>query len=277
MTLVERLRLEPDETTKQQVSGDSLLHGCVLVGRTQDGRLGFVSHLYRVQAGVVQSEAEAYFEAPRKIWATSGCSMREFAAIQSWFSQNVATWIDPPERVAARFFETVKRSTPMSGGPNQVVRLDARGARWISRPPQAALPLVGNLTAATITAAVSMTSPSLTISGPGGAWTINLDVTNGFKMTRGSGSIQIGASATILALMDTNFVTTLLPGGLAFTQVAPAAVGAIGPTGVGVTVSGVTTAFQQNGFSLYGGNVPYTGNVQAAYAANRSVLNGVII
>ena len=71
--LVERLRLEPDEITKQAVSGESLLHGCVLVGRTDGGRLGYVAHSYGVQGdGTIGCAVEIYFDARRQIWASGG-------------------------------------------------------------------------------------------------------------------------------------------------------------------------------------------------------------
>jgi hypothetical protein len=162
--LVERLREEPDEMTRQHVSGESLLHGCTLVGRTAGGQLGYVHQTYRVQAdGTIGCAVEPYFEAPRKITATSGGSAHQLAALASRFAQNTATWTDPPERVAVRFLAEIKRSTPTVGGPDQMVCLDKNGSHWISRPPLAAVPLVGDLLTATITAAISIMSP--TISG----------------------------------------------------------------------------------------------------------------
>src|ERR1035441_7494671 len=40
-----RLRVEPDEVTRHAVSGDTMLHGCTLVGRAA-GKLGYVTHSY---------------------------------------------------------------------------------------------------------------------------------------------------------------------------------------------------------------------------------------
>jgi hypothetical protein len=97
MGLVERLRLEPDATTRQAVSGESLLHGCLLVGRTAGGKLGFVGHSYRVQVGgTIECVTEAYFEARRKIMATSGAPLHLLLTVGSRFAQDAATWIDPP-------------------------------------------------------------------------------------------------------------------------------------------------------------------------------------
>jgi hypothetical protein len=86
------------------------------------------------------------------------------ADIISEFTQNPATWIDPLELVSTRLLETIKRSTPTIGGPWQVVRLNARGARWISRPPQQATVPLGDLATATIESFTEIIAP--TISGP---------------------------------------------------------------------------------------------------------------
>src|ERR1035438_5227270 len=129
MRLVERLRLEPDETTKQHVSGESLLHGCTLVGRTAGGKLGFVHSTFRAAAGgIIECTVEAYFEAPRKIMATSGGPAHLFVATAHQFQQNMANWIDPPEQAVARFLAEMRRSTPTVGGPDQIVLLDNSGS-----------------------------------------------------------------------------------------------------------------------------------------------------
>lgn len=278
MTLVERLRLEPDETTRQAVSGESLLHGCMLVGRTAGGKLGYVFHSYRVQAGVVKCETDAYFEARRKITATSGGSMRLLAEIASRFTQNPATWIDPPEQVSMRFLETVKRSTSTIGGPYQVVRLAARRARWISRPPQAAVPLVGNLTAATITAAVSMTSPTLTVSGSG--FTINLDSANGFKMTKsGTGYVAIGGpAASLIEVSDgAGFDAYVYPQGFTTRLIGtPTTNAAYKATGVVLAHAAGWTNLDHTGFTSVNGLTPFTGTLAAAMAAGKSVQGGII-
>ena len=179
MTLVERLRLEPDETTKQQVSGESLLHGCVLAGRTASGQLGYVFHSYRVQAGKIECEVESYFEDRRRIKCSTGVPLHLLAGALG-FMQDPTIWTDPPVSVVQKILTEMKRSTPMIGGPNQIVCLDRGGAHWIARPPRPAIPLIEDLATATITATVTMTSPVIVITS--GPVTINLDATNYFKL-----------------------------------------------------------------------------------------------
>jgi hypothetical protein len=95
MTLVERLRQEPDETTKQAVSGALLLHGCVLVGRAS-GKLGFIAQSYKVQgSGNIECATEACFDAPRKLFATSGTPAHLFSDIRCRFRRDRRTFTDP--------------------------------------------------------------------------------------------------------------------------------------------------------------------------------------
>jgi hypothetical protein len=84
--LVELLRVEPDEKSERDISGESLIHGCMLVGRTDGGKLGWVGHLYRVQAGIVKCETGAYFGTRRQMGYTSGRSTRPMADIISEFT-----------------------------------------------------------------------------------------------------------------------------------------------------------------------------------------------
>ena len=162
MLLLARLRLETDETTRQAVSGDTMLHGCTLVGRSAC-KLGYVSQSYWVQAdGTIKCTTEAYFEAARrKVAIMAGTPARILGEIASRFMQDMATWTDPLEQVSMRLLEAVKRSTPTIGGPYQVVRVDSAGAHWISQPQRTG-DQVPQLADGICTATISLTSPVIT-------------------------------------------------------------------------------------------------------------------
>jgi hypothetical protein len=170
--LLELLRSQSDERSRQAVAGQSLLHGCVMVGRTASGQLGFVFHDYRVQAGKIECAATAYFGNERQIMFSTGVDLDQVADLSIQFTQDRTIWTDPPVRAAQRILAELKRPPSMSGGPDQIVCLDRAGAHWISRPPQAAVPLAGNLTAATISATIMMTAPTIKVTA--GALVVDL-------------------------------------------------------------------------------------------------------
>jgi hypothetical protein len=209
LKLVARLRMEPDEVTRHAVSGDTMLHGCTLVGRAA-GKLGYVTHSYWVQPnGTVEYKTEAYFEAPRKVTAISGTPAGLMGEIACRFVCDPATWIDPLEQVSMRFLEAVKLVTPTIGGPYQVLRLDSAGAHWLSRPP-AADP-APQTAAGTCNATVSFTSPSIEITA--GATVINLDATNLFKISKSGWTQQLGTGLSS-GFGSTDGVVITTPGGL---------------------------------------------------------------
>lgn len=162
--LLQRLRQENDETTRQAVSGQIMLHGCTLVGRS-GGKLGFVTHSYWAQPdGTVTCVSEIYVDLPRKVACTSGTPARLMAEISSKFIYDPKTWTDPMEQVFMRFLETVKRSTKTIGGDWQIVRLDASGARWISRAPSESNARRAGITGGTCNALVSFTAPTIKVT-----------------------------------------------------------------------------------------------------------------
>ena len=275
--LVERLRMEPDQTTRQQVSGESLLHGDMLVGRMAGGKLGYVLHIYRVQEGAVTCETEAYADGPRKIAATSGTPAPILAQIAARFTYDMTTWTDPLEQVSMRFLEAVKAVTPTIGGPWQVVRLDAGGAHWISQPPQGA-GLSSELATATISAAVRMTSPELVISGSG--WTINLDSTNGFKATKGTSTFKVNMATTTaqMYLEDTSVPAMLLCDALGMT-ISQTGSGSLSLTHSSASINNgtVNTDLDATGLTIVNGASTFTGTLAAAIAAGKSVKNGSIM
>src|ERR1035437_7104158 len=160
--LLERLRIESDETTREAVAGRILLHGCTLVGWA-GGKLGFVTHSYFVQAsGAIKCISETCFDAPRKVTCISGTPAHIMEGIAAKFMYTPATWTDPMEQVFMRFMETVKRSTKTIGGDWQIVRLDSAGSRWISQPPVVNPPF--QIAAGTCNALVSFTSPIIKVT-----------------------------------------------------------------------------------------------------------------
>lgn len=277
MTLVERLRQEPDETTRQAVAGDTMLHGCTLVGRSAAGKLGYVTHSYWVQAnGTIKCTTEAYFEAPRKVAAISGTPARLMTEIASRFMYDMATWTDPLEEVSMRFLEAVKSATPTIGGPWQVVRLDAGGAHWISQPP-AADPSP-QTAAGTCSATVSFTSPIITVSGAG--WTINLDTTNGFKASKGTSTFKVNMASTTaqMYLQDTGIGALLLcdAAGMSISQTGYGSVSLMSNS-VSVNNGSVNSNLDATGLTVVNGAGTFTGTLAAAIAAGKSVKNGSII
>ena len=172
LELLEILRAQSDARSRQAVAGQSLLHGCVLVGRTASGQLGFVFHDYRVQAGKIECAVTAYSGRERKIMFSTGADLDRVADMSSQFMQDLAIWTDPPVRTVQRMLAEMKRPPSMSGGPDQIVCLDRAGAHWISRPPQAAVPLAGDLAAATISATIMMTAPTIKVTA--GALVVDL-------------------------------------------------------------------------------------------------------
>ena len=197
MELLELLKSQPDEETRQVVTGQSLLHGSILVGRAASGKLGFIAHSYRVQAGKVECEWKAYFGGRRNLSFSVGTPSHLLgSALQ--FTQDPTIWTNPPVKVVRRILAELKRSSQMIGGPDQIVCLDRTGAHWISQPPVARGAELDARTAATITAMVSLTAPTIVVSGSG--WQINLDTANGFKVTNtGNGDfLQMLNTALIL-------------------------------------------------------------------------------
>jgi hypothetical protein len=179
--LIKALRSIPEERARQAISGESLLHGCVLVGRNAAGQLGFVAHLYRVQGGKVACEVDAHFEDNRKIFFTSGVPPENVMGLVGRLKEDLKIWTDRPVSAVQRILAEIKRSTVESGGLDQVVCLDRRGARWISRPPKAAIAPVDNLGSATINAAILLTAPSIDVAS--GSTRLQLDGTNYLLIT----------------------------------------------------------------------------------------------
>jgi hypothetical protein len=176
-TLATGIELHPDIAAA--ALGEAVLHGAVLVGHSR-GELGYVYMESRCAGGRVETRIEEYFGTARGMIITSASDSRYLAR----FRDDWRLFSDPPVTVVLGVIEKMKASSGAIGGQTQIVRLDSTGSHWIRRLPaelrmSACLRGIG-----TITAAISMTSPTLTITGTG--FTINIDSTNGFKITDGS-------------------------------------------------------------------------------------------
>lgn len=281
--LVDRLRLESDDTTRRTVSGETMLHGCTLVGRSA-GQLGYVSLSFWVQKdGSIKCTTEAYFDAPRKVSCISGTPAELLAKIASAFVMDMATWTDPIEQVSMRFLETVKGATPTIGGPWQVLRLDGDGAHWVSRPP---VTIAAHETAAgTCNATVSFTSPIITVTGSG--YIINIDSANGFKVSKGSECLQINGASEMFSMSAPSGYGD---GSYNFVQMSSVAMqmNVSGPVhreyaylGRGLLAlfdsANVQMFLGPSGFTKVNNVTPFTGTLAAAIAAGKSVVGGVIV
>ena len=137
---------------------------------------------------------------------------------------------------------------------------------------------VTKLTAGTIAVAVSLTSPTITVTGS--TYTINLDATNGFKMTSGTVTLQIsgiygGEWLRITNGTDTTYFSTA---GLSSNTTSSAAYANLGYAGLDMETSGYAqTTLGGGGFSRYNSATPFTGTLAAAIAAGKSVVGGVIV
>src|ERR1035437_2822783 len=213
LELLEILRAQSDARSRQAVAGQSLLHGCVLVGRTASGQLGFVFHEYRVQAGQIECTETAYFGNERQIMFSTGVGLDQVADLSIQFTQDRTIWTDPPVRAVQRMLAEMKRPPSMSGGPDQIVCLDRRGARWISPPPKAAIPLAGTLLHATITATVQLNAPiinggQLKITTAVGTVSIRSD-TGGVEVS-GPGGADIGRVSSSVVMIQSGSVHSAL-------------------------------------------------------------------
>ncbi len=187
------------------IAGTGLLHGAVLAGRSC-GELGYVYMESRLVDGRVETQIQECFAAPRNIHITSATDSNSLARLRT----NWRFWSDPPVSVVNAIIDAEKAASSMIGGPTQIVKLDSDGSRWIRRLPAATRRATCPVGIGTINAAVTMTSPTLVISGVGGAFTVNIDDTNGVlvsssggdKVSLSAGNVQItnsgiGASVAV--------------------------------------------------------------------------------
>jgi hypothetical protein len=274
--LLERLRQEPDETTRQAVAGDTMLHGCMLVGRDSAGKLGYLNCSWWVRADGIKCETETYFDAPRKVACIAGTPAALMAKLASKFMWDAATWMDPLEAVSLRWLKAVKEVTPTIGGRWQILQLDASGAHWLSQLP--AGDHASETAAGTCSATVAFTSPIITVSGSG--WTINLDTTNGFKATKGNSVFKVNMSSTTVQsfIQDTgaNAITLWDALGVSVSQAGYGSA-ALSPNNVTASNGSVNSTLTSDGLTIVNGAGTFTGTLAAAIAAGKTVKNGSIM
>jgi len=165
------------------IDGEVVLHGAVLVGRSR-GELGYIYARSRCVGGRVVTQLEEYFGAARKITITSASDSDCLAR----FRHDTRLFSDPPVSVVSAILNRQKLDSSAIGGPSQIVQLDSTGSHWIRRLPAATRRATCLEGIATITAAISMTAPTIVVSGTGGAFTVNIDDTNGVLVTSSSGT-----------------------------------------------------------------------------------------
>lgn len=176
------------------------------MGRAADGRLGFVSHSYTVQAGKVVCQAEEYFESVRKIAFTFGGPLGSLGALR--FPQDPTIWTDPAESVVRSVLAEMRDSTATSGGPDQIVCLDGGGSRWISSPPALETEPAEALADGNITALISMVSPTIS-GGTITAASLSSASISGGSMTIQAGNANITINSSGIVITGNGFTTTL--------------------------------------------------------------------
>ena len=203
----------------ETVAGANTLHGAVLIGRSR-GRLGYIVLESQCSGDHVVTKSSEYFGTPRQVYITSSA-----AANLTSFRSDWRIWTDPPICVVNRILDAQKGASNLIGGPPQIVLIDNNGAHWVRRLPretrQATCPETA-LAMATISAAITMTSPTLVISGAGGAFTVNIDDVNGVKVISSTtgytvslkdGSVKVTDASGNIGYMDAGTTDNIGGGG----------------------------------------------------------------
>jgi hypothetical protein len=154
--------LKPCGAITAALNGAQPLHGTVLAGRGPGGKLGYVCLTFWRRAGQIVCETGSYFGVGRRFCVTYGGQAGE--AVQR-LGKDRTTWTAPPVSVVRHFLSVLKESSPLIGGPDQLVQLDGdRDGRWLSPPPAGEIRQgdPANLAAGTITALLEMISPTIT-------------------------------------------------------------------------------------------------------------------
>lgn len=202
--LAARLRMEanPDPMTRAHLDGRALLHGCVICGTSQ-AALGYVDQSYVIDGRGLACMAQEHFLAGREVTATTGGTLELLNSTLSRCAAEPGFWTDPAEAIASRLLTTLKDASEVSGGPNQVLRLDRNGAEWVCAPP-AVSPMPVELSAraqSTVTALVSMISPSISGGSISGGSILGGSIVGGSI----SGGSIVGTSFT--CINGTNSIT----------------------------------------------------------------------
>jgi hypothetical protein len=161
------------ENLRQKVSGESLLHACTLVGRNAQKDAGYLTYSFGVANGEVVYERVAYFGRARMVNVSAALPPLE---LNLWAQrlQRQGVMECPPISAVRLILREAKSA--LIGGPDQIAVVDAKGgAKWLDRPPaqNEAVPEIkcadSSIGSRTITAAISMTSPTITGGAISGA------------------------------------------------------------------------------------------------------------
>jgi hypothetical protein len=141
----------------------------------------------------------------------------------------------------------------------------------------------GKILAGTIAVAISLTAPTILVGGSG--WTINLDSTNGFKITKGTGTVQIsGSTGTLFSISDSAGIgISISPstgaGIFINSHVGSSQQCSINNSTIGISNigNGHGAAFNEDGFIFVGAGIAFTGTLAAAIAAGKFVQGGIIM
>jgi hypothetical protein len=115
------------EDIRQMLDGQLQMHVIVLAGRTANGELGFVSQVFRVQAGHVVCRTQEYFGREWKLYTSSGDPAKRI------FQEDPTIMDGAPIEAVRKLIAALKGACPTIGGADQIVALDNKGVRWISQ------------------------------------------------------------------------------------------------------------------------------------------------
>lgn len=143
---------------------------------------------------------------------------------------------------------------------------------------------VSKLLAGTISVAVRLTAPTIVVTGSG--YTINIDSTLGFFLTRGTSSVAIsgaGGGGLVRAQNATDF-SDVFPGLLSCNRISGSVAASMGTTAGYAALelidsSGAGLQLTTAGFVFIPGGSPggFTGTLAAAIAGGHSVIGGIIV
>jgi hypothetical protein len=241
--LAQNVHLHP--TIANVLAGKTVLHGAVLVGRSC-GDLGYILMESRCAGGRIETQSQEYFGAQRKISITSATDSDHLACLRNdW-----RLFSDPPISVVSAALDALKKASSLIGGPTQIVRLDINGSRWISRLPAAIRQATCPKSIGTITAAISMTSPTLVITGSG--FRLNVDSSNAMLLTATSGVL----SGTTIALNPSimSVVVNSPQSGITFNSALGPGTLVLNETWTSTPSDNTQANYAAGGFTLYDGS-----------------------
>jgi len=117
------------EKIRASLDGRLVLHTTLLAGRTADGALGYVTLVFRIQLGRVVCESSEYFGETGQLYTSSGDPAWELVR------QDPSLLDGGHVEVVQKFLAALKQAWPSIGGPDQIVRIDSKGAGWVNSPP----------------------------------------------------------------------------------------------------------------------------------------------